>query len=173
VKANFWLNGITENLQAANATDAASIGFTAGEAVRATGFDGGVKLTAGPASVVAYGYNGRGIGTEALLLLGVDPLGHPRETRGGYLQGTFTLAKKLTLGGSWGISHLSLTRNDTGASTALLKSNASEVAQVRYAMTKWVTPIAEYTHTTATSHNDLLAPKATEDSLAFGAIVFF
>jgi predicted porin len=174
VKANFWLNGITESLEAANSTDAAAIGFKAGQAVRATGFDGGAKVTLKDFSLVAYGYNGRGIGTEALLLLGVDPVGHPRVTRGGYIQGTYTLAKKFTLGGSWGISHLNLTPNDklTGA-TALLKSNASEVAQVRYAMTKWVTPIAEYTHTSCTSHNNFLVPKATEDSIAIGAIVFF
>jgi predicted porin len=173
VKANFWLNGITESLQAANSTDAAEIGFKAGQGVRASGFDGGAKVSLKDFSFVAYGYNGRGIGTEALLLLGVDPEGHPRESRGGYIQGTYTFAKKLTLGGSWGISHLSLTDNDKFAGRDLVKSNASEVAQVRYALTKWVTPIAEFTHTTSSSHNNLIHPKASEDSIALGTIVFF
>ena len=173
VKANFWLNGITESMEPANATEAKAVGFNLGQSVRATGFDAGAKVTVKDFSLVAYGYNGRGIGTEALYLLGIDATGHPRESRGGYLQGTYTLAKKWTLGGSWGISHLSLTRDDILTGKDLVKSNWSDVAQVRYALTKWVTPIAEYTHTVSTSHNSLITPKATEDSIALGAIVFF
>jgi predicted porin len=172
VKANLWLNGITQSQQAADAAEAAAIGFNVGQKVRAAGFDGGFKLTAGPASIVAYGYNCRGIGQEGLLFLSTDPLGHPRETRGGYIQGTYALGRT-TFGFSYGASHLSLTDFDKTSPTlsSLLKSNSSEVAQLRYALTKWVTPIAEYTHTRSTTHNSSSAN--TEDSVALGAIVFF
>ncbi len=177
VKTNFWLNGVTQDLQAGNAAEAAAVGFKVGQSVREAAFDGGAKVTFGGASVVAYGYNGRAIGTEAQLLLGMDAVGHPRMSRGGYLQGTYTFDKKLTLGGSWGISHLSLTPHDelVGA-TNLLRSNWSDVAQVRYALTKWATPIAEYTHTVSTAHDTGHlggTPKATEDSIALGTIFFF
>lgn len=170
-KVNFWLNGLTQSLQAGNAAEAAAVNLAVGGRIRETAFDGGVKLSAGGASVVAYGYNGRGIGTEAQLLLGVDAVGHPRMSRGGYLQGTYTFDKKLTLGGSWGISHLSPTPNDAGGA-GLLRSNYSEVGQIRYALTQWATPIAEYTHGVSTGHLNTPA-KGTEDSIALGTIFFF
>jgi predicted porin len=78
---------------------------------------------------------------------------------------------KTTFGFSYGASHLSLTDYDKTNLPSLLKSNSSEVAQIRYALTKWVTPIAEYTHTRSTTHNSSSAN--TEDSVALGAIVFF
>jgi predicted porin len=173
VKASLWLNGITQSLEAATPAQGLAAGLNVGDNVRASGFDGGLKLTAGPASLVAYGYDCRGIGTEGLLFLSTDPAGHPRESRGGYVQGNYTIAKKTTFGFSYGASHLSLTSFDKTSTTlsSLLKSNASEVAQIRYALTKWVTPIAEYTHTRSTAHNSSFI--ATEDSVALGAIVFF
>jgi predicted porin len=179
VKASFWLNGLTQSLQngGSPAEIAAYPNIAVGQGIRETAVDGGAKVTVHDFSFVAYGYNGRGIGTEAQLLLGMDAVGHPRMSRGGYLQGTYTFDKKWTFGGSWGISHLSLTPNDILAGNSnYLRSNWSDVAQIRYAMTKWVTPIAEYTHTVSTAHDTghlFGTPRATEDSIALGAIVFF
>jgi YD repeat-containing protein len=172
VKANLWLNGITQTLQR-NLSDPPVSGIAPGQSVRATGADGGAKLTAGPATLMAYGYNGRGIGQEGLLFFATDQTGHPRESRGGYLQGTYTVAKKTTFGFSYGLSRLDLTPADSFRTIvpSLMKANSSEVVQMRYALTKWVTPIAEYTHTRSTAHN---TPAIwTEDSVALGAIVFF
>ena len=176
VKANFWVNGITQSLQAnlgQGANSGTLVSFNDRDSVRATGFDAGTKLTFGPASFVAYGYDCRGIGTEGLLFLSTDPTGHPRESRGGYVQGTFTVAKKTTFGFSYGASHLELTNFDKASPvlSTLLKSNESEVVQIRYGLTKWVTPIAEYTHTRSTAHFNSVA--ATEDSVALGSIFFF
>jgi predicted porin len=181
VKANLWLNGITQSLQANLGQAIAGStfnpeGIATSQSVRAAGVDGGVKLTAGPASLLAYGYNGRGIGQEGLFFLAVDPSGRPREFRGGYVQGTYTLAKKTTFGFSYGLSHVGLTPYDAVNLPSILKANSSEVVQMRYALTKWVTPLAEYTHTRTTAHNSSAAagtPITTEDSVAIGAIVFF
>jgi predicted porin len=183
VKANLWLNGITQSMQANTGqaipgTPANPSGIAFANSVRGTGFDGGAKVTFGPASVVAYGYNCRGIGQEGLLFLAVDPSGRPRATKGGYVQGNFTLAKKTTFGYSYGESHVGLTPYDAINLPNMLKTNSSQVVQARYALTKWVTPIAEYTHTRSTAHNafDVAGVKSgilTEDSIAIGAIVFF
>jgi predicted porin len=177
VKANLWLNGITQSLQAnlgeaIPGSTANPSGIPTGQSVRAAGFDGGAKLTAGPATLLAYGYNGRGIGQEGLFFLAVDPSGRPREFRGGYVQGTYTLAKKTTFGFSYGLSHVGLTSYDAINLPSILKSNSSEVVQMRYALTKWVTPLAEYTHTRSTAH-DAGVRNTTEDSIAAGAILFF
>ncbi len=174
VKTSFWLNGLTQSLEANEGEAVGSL--KVGDNIRETAFDGGAKVSFGGASVVAYGYNGRGIGTEAQLLGAIDSVGHPRMSRGGYLQGNYTFAKKLTLGGSWGISHLSQTPVDGPLPTALLRSNWSDVAQVRYALTAWATPIAEFTHTVSTAHDTgslFGTPRATDDSIAIGTIFFF
>jgi predicted porin len=167
VKATLFVNGITQSLQANLGEALARIPDR--QSVRAAGFDGGVKLTVGPANLFAYGYNGRGTGQEGLFFFATDSTGHPREFRGGYLQGTYTLAKKTTLGFSWGLSHAGLTPTDNFPN--LVKTNSSEVGQIRYALTKWVTPIAEYTHTSSTAHDS--SHVWTDDSVALGAIVFF
>ena len=81
---------------------------------------------------------------------------------------TYTLFTKLTLGASYGKSHLSLAPGEI-AST-LLDTNSSTVGQVRYALTRWMSLVGEYTHTWSTAHN---GNEASSDALAVGGIVFF
>ena len=61
---------------------------------------------------VAYGYTGKGVGTTGLFFDGVDIFGNARRSDGGYFQAAYTfkggwwLPNPLTVGGSWGVSHL-------------------------------------------------------------------
>ncbi len=132
------------------------------------GFDIGAKLAYGPAGLVGYYYKGSGLGTTGLFILSTDAAGHKRDSDGYYVQGTYTLFSKLTLGASYGESHLSLAPGEV-AST-LLDTNSSVVGQVRYSLTTWLSLVGEYTRTHSTAHN---GNAATSNALALGAIVFF
>ncbi len=173
VKAKFWTNFITQSMEANNSDHAAdpSLAIPVGHNVRAAGIDYGAKLSIGPAEFVAYGYNGSGIGTEGLLFLATSPTGTKRGSQGGYLQGTYTFARKVTAGLSWGQSNLYLASSgETANSQSITKLNSSYVGQLRYALTKWVNLVGEYTHTHSESQARI---ETSSDSVALGTIVFF
>jgi hypothetical protein len=129
---------------------------------------------------VAYGYTGKGVGTTGLFYNGIDVSGAARHSDGGYFQAAYTfkgglfLPQDLTVGGSWGVSHLetanaldnTLTFEQCtstgvfapviGGATAtpggtgcLVKDNSSWIGFARYKLTKWVNLQAEYVATTA------------------------
>jgi predicted porin len=176
VKAKLWSNFLTQSLEA-NTADLIDPYLTipVGNNVRAWGVDYGAKLSAGAADFVATGYNGSGIGTEGLLFLATSPTGSKRDSQGYYVQGTYTFAKKFTLGASYGQSHLSLASGELTSpfaadSLAITRNNGSWVGQGRYAMTKWVNLVGEYTHTRSESQAGGIS---TSDSIAIGTIAFF
>ena len=131
------------------------------------GFDLGGKLAWGPAGLVGYYYSGSGLGTTGLFILSTDAAGQKRDSDGYYIQGTYTISK-LTLGASYGESHLSLASGEV--LPTLLDTNSSAVGQVRYALTTWLSLVGEYTHTRSTAHN---GNEASSDALAAGGILFF
>ncbi len=182
VKVKFWNNYITQSLEA-NASDLAndsnllkSAGWVPGHSVRAWGVDYGTKISVGAADFVLYGYNGSGIGTEGLMFLSTSPAGQTRNSQGYYAQGTYTFAKKFTIGASYGQSNLSLASGELanatfGADSALItRFNGSYIGQARYGLTKWMNLVGEYTHTRSESQS---FKTATEDSIALGTIAFF
>ena len=177
VKAKLWTNFITQSMEA-NPGDLANDSFlniAAGNNVRAWGIDYGTKISIGAADFVAYGYNGSGIGTEGLMFLSTSPAGQTRNSQGYYAQGTYTFAKKFTVGASYGQSHLSLANGELASpfsadSLAITRNNGSWIGQGRYALTKWVNLVGEYTHTRSESQAGLIS---TSDSVALGTIAFF
>jgi predicted porin len=165
-KAKLWTNIVTQNLK--------SRGFAAGDTLqqgastRGWGWDFGGKLDYGPAELVAYGYIGEGIGTTGLFFDAVSPNGQARSYNGYYIQGSYTLFKKLTFSASYGLSHL-----DQGSgefNPLLVKDNDSYAVGVKYGLTSWVNLIGEFTHTTSTAHG---GNEAEDDTIAIGAITFF
>ena len=152
-----WANGITQKHDGG------------GTAPRYTGsgFDVGTKLTFGGTGLVAYYYNGSGLGTTGLFILSTDALGRKRESDGFYVQGTYGIGK-LTIGASYGESHLDLAKSE--ANPTLLDTNSSYVGQLRYGLTDWVTLVGEYTHSRAKAHG---GNHASSDAIATGAILFF
>jgi hypothetical protein len=144
---------------------------------------------------VAYGYTGKGVGTTGLFRDGVDIFGNARHSEGGYVQAAYTfkggwwLPNPLTVGGSWGISHLetggiidntveflncnSLNGDgtvNTSKSHCLIKDNQSWIGFVRYNLTDWVKLQAEYTHTIAENQAGL---KIHDDAVAVGTTFFW
>lgn len=151
-----WLSGITQ--------DHNPVG---GIRYNGRGLDFGAKLSAGGASLLGYYYTGKGLGTTGLFILATDGLGRARGSDGYYFQGTYSIGK-VTLGASYGASQLDLTAGEVNPT--LLRRNSSWVGQLRYGLTSWVTLVSEYTHTRSQAHG---GNRATSDTLAAGAILFF
>jgi hypothetical protein len=203
VKANFWSNYFTQSMEvsaadlAKSATVTNSMGHPystsplesnpsmdkIGDSVRANAVDYGVKVSFHGADLVAYGYNGWGVGTEGLLFLATSPSGVTRPSQGYYLQGAYTVAKKWTLGASYGQSNLSLAGKPgwwpgkSGSNGELklysydiTRLNSSYIGQLRYGLTKSVNLLGEYTHMRSESQARAIS---TSDSFALGSVAFF
>jgi predicted porin len=178
VKAKFWGNMMTQELEANNQ---GFINLGPQQSIRATGVDYGAKLNLKGLELVGYGYNGWGLGTTGLLLAGVAPgtgfsgNADTRASEGWYGQLTYT-AHKATLGFSYGQSNLSpVDAADAAAIAGLVRNNSSYIGQFRYAVTKWDNLVAEYIHTRSVSQGVTAADRVSADSdaIALGTIVFF
>jgi hypothetical protein len=173
VKTNFWVNGLTQSLEANYGNNFG--GLKPGQSIRGAGVDYGAKLSFHGLDLVGYGYNGKGIGTEALMFgavaLNNAGFATTRTSQGYYFQPTFT-AHKATFGYSYGQSILKAASGVDAVSIAgvLTRCESSHVAQFRYAATKWNNLVAEYTHTRSEAQGGAIA---TSDSVALGTIVFF
>jgi hypothetical protein len=162
VGAKFWANVVTENLKSNGTTD------TASGSQRAIGGDFGAKLTLGGAGLLLYGYTGDGIGTTALFFDAVSATGAKRGSDGFIGQLTYTFLERVTIGGSYGVSNLSLASGEVNP--LLVKYNESESFGLHYKLTDWVNLVGEYTHTHARAQG---GNSASEDSIAAGTILFF
>jgi len=100
-KYMFWAGGLWQTTSNA---------ATAGNSVSSVGGTAGVRADLQDLSVVVSGYIGKGVGTTFLFSGGeVAGAGTGKELRtsdGGYVQVTYTVNKKTTLGASWGYSRL-------------------------------------------------------------------
>jgi predicted porin len=152
-----WVNGITQKHD----------GVGAAPDYTGKGFDVGTKLSFGTASLVGYYYAGSGLGTTGLFILSTDALGRKRDSDGFYVQGTYGIGK-LTVGASYGESHLDLAKGEVNPT--LLDTNSSWVGQLRYGLTDWLTLVGEYTHSRAEAHN---GNDASSNAISTGAILFF
>jgi hypothetical protein len=187
LKAKFWTNYLTQSMEADHSdldtaiNNGVPLTLKLGDSVQANAVDYGTKLSSHGFDFVGYGYNGWGVGTEGLLFLATSPTGATRPSQGYYLQGMYTLAKKWTLGASYGQSNLSLagkpgTHGETllfpaGGSGDIVRNNSSYVGQARYSLTSNVILLGEYTHTS--SESQAQTTHVTSDSIAVGSIAFF
>ena len=136
----------------------------------ATGFDVGAKVGIAGFEVVAYYYDGEGIGTAGFLFDGVDLSGSTRDSDGGYLQATYKVPGPGTkIGVSYGESNLDLGPGDP-AGSALVETNESFVLGVYHPLTESLNLVLEYTQTEATAHS---GNSAEETNIAIGAIIFY
>jgi hypothetical protein len=143
---------------------------------------------------VAYGYTGKGVGTTAILFDGIDRIGGARRSDGGYFQAAYTfkggvfLPSDLTVGASWGISHLETAdANDNfvvfsncgqfggatfaaGGQSCLVKDSSSWIGFARYKLTKWINLQAEYTATTAENQ---IGQEIHDKAIAVGTTFFW
>jgi len=139
---------------------------------------------------VAYGYTGKGVGTTGLFFDGVDIFGDRRDSKGGYLQAAYTfkggwlLPNPLTVGASWGVSHLEtagtsnafeiercqLISNPSGKFGCLVRDNQSWIGFARYNLTDWVKIQAEYTSTVAENQ---IGQEIHDHAFALGTTFFW
>ena len=132
--------------------------------------DVGIKANVAGWETVLYGYQGRGVGTTALLFDGVDIAGNKRNSNGGYAQLAYRMGKWKP-GISYGVSRLAMSAGESTATVpTLVNFNRSAVAQLQYSLTKALTLLGEYTMTRSSPQ---LGPKNVESSFALGAILFF
>jgi len=157
IRGHLWASGITQKHDGVG-------GFPS---YTGSGFDVGAKLTYGPVSALGYYYDGSGLGTTGLFILSTDALGRKRDSNGFYGQVTATFGK-VTLGGSYGESHLDLASGEVNPT--LVDKNSSWVGQARYGLTSWITLVGEYVRTKAEAHGP---NEASSDTVAAGAILFF
>jgi hypothetical protein len=169
--------------------------------VDAWAVDGFAMLDLWGWNFVAYGYTGKGVGSEGLFFNGIDVIGGARRSNGGYFQAAYTfkggvfLPNDLTVGASWGISHLETAdANDNfvvfsncgqfgpspgnphgsltaaGGQTCLFKDNSSWIGFARYQLTKWVKLQAEYS---ATTSENQIGQEIHDKAFAIGTTFFW
>jgi predicted porin len=142
---------------------AVNSGFTA------KGTDLGAKVGCGGFEVVAYAYDGTGIGTTAFLFDAADDNGNERDSNGNYVQLTYKIPGPNTkLGISVGSSELDLASGE--AVSDLVEKNSSTIFGIYHPLNKYVNLVLEFTQTKAEAHN---GNEADEDSVAIGAILFY
>ena len=131
--------------------------------------DVGATVSAAGFSATGYYYNGKGVGTTFLGLLGTDAAGNKRDSDGGYVQLTYVLPTKTKLGASYGESNLDRAAGDD-ADTALVKSNQRYTIGAYHPLTKHLNLVAEYSNTESKAHSGV---KAESNTYSAGAILFF
>jgi predicted porin len=208
VKLTLSSSGVVQKQQAECLAATNAVGFSSQCIFAGTGFntvapgsnsnvtawavDGFAMLDLWGFNFVAYGYTGKGVGTTGLFFDGVDIFGNARDSSGGYFQAAYTfkggwlLPNPLTVGGSWGVSHLettgasnsfeiancnaSVTAPLNTAQSCLVRDNQSWIGFARYNLTDWVKLQAEYTHTTAENQ---IGIRNKDDALAVGTTFFW
>jgi predicted porin len=187
VTGRIWVSGLSQKSEGLAAVDAtglylggvsnvapttSSLGVAAvaaGNSYTSRGVDIGAKLTAGPATLVGYYYDGKGLDGQNALQGIFNANGVKSDDDGGYVQATFVLPTQTKLGASWGRSNSKHT-----ASTFDIE-NESWVVGAYHPLTKHLNLVAEYTDqevknkaatTTATA-------KTERDTVSLGAILFF
>lgn len=113
------------------------------------GFDVGGKLTFGPAEILAWYYQGEGMGTTALYLAGDDQLGNERDSDGFLAQVTYKFGDT-KVGVNYGESNLDLASGEVAP--FLVESNSKYTVGVYHSLTENLTLLAEFTDTKAEAH---------------------
>jgi hypothetical protein len=172
----FWVGGLWQST-----SDSAS----GGQSISSIGGTAGIKANMSDLSIVVSGYIGKGLGTT-LLFSGAEKAGtaaNSTETRtsdGGYVQLTYKVGPKTTVGGSWGFSRLK--NNDTAApngdGNSIVRSNLySYTVGIYHQWTKSLKFVVEGTEEGTTGETAglfaPLAPGTKQTDIAAGFMLFY
>ena len=128
-------------------------------------------------SLVGYYYDGKNIGTAAMLTPSVSGSGlqfdttvsSDKDVSGGYVQATYTIPNVGTkIGASWGESNIKGTGGANGLTADF--SNESWIVGAYHPLTKHLNLVAEYSDIKIDSHN---GNKNEYGTASLGAILFF
>ena len=173
-----WAGYIQQSIdfdEALKTATISNIAHTGDDSADADGYDIGGKITFGNFDLVAYFYDGEGIGTTTFLLDAVDKVGDERDSDGYYLQARYRLPGGTLLGASVGESNLDETSYDKARladnpSYNLVETNESWIIGAYHPIGEALNLVVEYTETEAEAHNGW---ESEEETLAIGAIMFF
>jgi hypothetical protein len=165
--ATYDVTGDTGNQ--ANATTKGDI-----DSFTADVWDIGVALNSGNAGLVAYYYDGDGVGTTVMGNLGAYANAttkkfKKRDSDGGYVQATYVIPTGTKLGVSYGVSNLDNASGQTEA--ALVESNTRWTVGAYHPLTKHLNLVAEYND--MESEGQSSAYESESSSFSLGAILFF
>ena len=136
-----------------------------------TAWDIGTSVTAGNLGLVAYYYDGKGLGTTFLGSNGYDAtLGKRRDSDGGYVQATYVIPTGTKLGVAYGVSKLDKASGE--ADGTLLDENNRWTVGAYHPLTKHLNLVAEYNRVQAEAHASSIEDHEN-DSFSLGAILFF
>jgi predicted porin len=181
VTGRIWVGGLSQKSEGLDAVAAGTANTTgigapgaaaiaAGNSYTSRGVDAGVKLTAGPATLVGYYYDGKGLDGQNSVQGIFNRNGVKSDDDGGYVQGTVVVPGIGTkVGASWGRS------NSKHTASTFDYENESWVVGAYHPLTKHLNLVAEYTSqeiknkaATGTTVN-----KTENDTMSLGAILFF
>jgi predicted porin len=142
-------------------------GVTSRQDYTSHAFDIGGKLKLGPVDLMAYYYDGSGVGTTGLFVLSDDGAGEARDCDGFIAQATYQLGRT-KLGINYGVSNLDRVAGE-GAS-ALVSKNSKYTLGVYHALTTNLTIVGEFNDVQAKAHN---GARNDSTSLNLGAFMSF
>jgi len=179
-----WLGGISQKSDGLAAVTATGVyagssaistsnlgvaAVAAGNTYTSRGVDIGFKASAGPAGIVGYYYDGKGLDGQNVVQGLFNANGVKSDDDGGYVQATYALPTQTKLGVSFGRS------NSKHTASAFDIENQSYVVGAYHPLTKHLNLVAEYTaqevkNKAATGTS---VSKTENDTISLGAILFF
>jgi predicted porin len=114
------------------------------------GFDVGGKITLGPAEIMAWYYQGEGLGTTALFLFSDNLAGEERDSDGFLAQVTYKFGD-VKLGLNYGESNLDLAAGEILSN--LVETNKKYTLGAYYSLTENLTLLGEFTQVDAEAHS--------------------
>ena len=161
VAGKVWASALTQKLE-----------LVAGGSERANAYDVGATVNLAGFGLTGYYYDGRAIGTTVQFAGALDASGNRRDSKGGYVQGTYTLPGVGTkLGLSWGKSILEANNATSEGLLGLSDDveNTMWTVGAYHPLTKHLNLVAEYSDVKS-EVNDLSGKSKT---VSLGAILFF
>jgi len=165
-----WVSGASYKYRDGN--EAAAIEWDA------TAIDIGAAVNMGNLGLVAYYYDGEGVGTTmfggwksgapAGTDSGVGTTGNEPDSDGGYVQATYVIPSGTKLGVAYGISNLD--RADSNDTTDLVEENKRWTVGAYHPLTKHLNLVAEYNNIESSDH---AGNNNESDAISLGAILFF
>ena len=136
-------------------------------------YEVGANVNAGNLGLVAYYYDGRGLGTTSIGRDGFNAAGERRDSDGGYLQATYVIPTGTKLGVSYGVSNLDNEgTSDSAASFNLVEKNERWTVGAYHPLTKHLNLVVEYNNMKSEAMGSSVADN-DQDNFSVGAILFF
>lgn len=171
VAGKVWASAISQkvdNLQAYDGIAATAVNLGS---ERAYAWDIGTTVKVADFGLTGYYYDGKGIGQTGQLVQGFSANGKRRDSKGGYVQGTYTVPGAGTkLGLSWGQSKLD---GNSGDAFNDIKDEMWTVGAY-HPLTKHLNLVAEYSDVKRKYNNTGSGTdEAKAKTISLGAILFF